>query len=130
MLGMEQLGISLQWRFRREPQGSEIEPMSGTIAIDLGRKLAPGVIDPHDSPHLSATDALSCKSDLVSEHPIFPNVWQSRLAITLSIPILIIVTLWYLRTLFNERRTRLKAIKQKPATTILPDGQHALHRKK
>ena len=72
MLGLEQLGISHTWRFRKAPPGSRSDPMPGEILCDLGGKLTTGIIDPHDSPYLSATDAIFRQPHLVLNHLLGP----------------------------------------------------------
>ena len=72
MLGLDKLKISLTWRFRRTSPGSHSDSMPGEILCDLGGKLTTGVIDPHDSPHLSATDAIWAKPHLVLNHLLGP----------------------------------------------------------
>tara|TARA_Y100000588_G_scaffold325199_1_gene358822 strand:- start:472 stop:2799 length:2328 start_codon:yes stop_codon:yes gene_type:complete len=72
MLGLDQLDIRLKWRFRKAPPGSQSDPMPGEILCDLGGKLTTGIIDPHDSPHLSATAAIWAKPHLVLNHLLGP----------------------------------------------------------
>ena len=45
MIALDELGITLRWRFRKGRPGSYSDSMPGEILCDLGGKLTTGVID-------------------------------------------------------------------------------------
>ena len=71
MLALEDLGLAYRWKFRFIAPGLTVAPEIGTIYVDVGNHLAPGVIDHHheESGDTDSTvSAIIRNPHLVSHH--------------------------------------------------------------
>ena len=74
MLGTDELGLTVKWKFCFRGQGETVDSEPGNIFIDLGNKLEKGVIDHHhfqDSP-LCTTSAIVRNPRFVLDHLLGP----------------------------------------------------------
>jgi hypothetical protein len=77
-IGTTALGLKPKWRFGFVKPGLVVSPTRGTVYLDVGGQLCPGIIDQHQNGSLarSTTELIVRHPDLVYEHLLGP--WLDR----------------------------------------------------
>lgn len=77
LLGADELGLTTHWRFRFVPFGFRADTTPGTVFVDVGGSLRPGIIDHHGGgDDECAASAVLSHREAVYNHMLGP--WRAR----------------------------------------------------
>jgi len=78
MVGLNDLNVEAKWRFRFLGHGTSVSATPGTLFVDVGNVLEPGVIDTHqsDTPYGSCASTIARNPHLILNHILSPIVDQ------------------------------------------------------